>query len=292
MTFRKIQLSDRTETEKCARAADTLSCDDSFVNMYIWADMYDQEIAFARGFMFRRGPKGYRFPLGSGDTALALADIAQDAGGAPVFEGLTQEQCAQVQKYLPQINYDFIADPQDADYIYARSALAELSGKKYHAKRNFINRFKMENAGEIESRAVTEDDFADLLAFNRRWCSENGCVRGDSLDNENCAIRRAFGEYGALGLRGWLVKLGGRTVAYSLASALTDRVADVHVEKAEESLPAAYPFINNEFVAGGLSDFEYINREEDMGLPGLKKAKESYHPEMLLMRYTARGTLL
>ena len=291
MIFRDIELSDRALIENAAAEADSLSCDDSFVNMYIWRELYAQQIALCHGTVLRRSIKNgmlrFSFPLGRGDLPLILAEVAQMCEGRPSFEGLTQQECREVVKCLPGYDFFFEEKPDRADYIYRREDLALLSGKKYHQKRNFVNRFRLENADRYTSDPFTPEDAPEILAFNRRLCSGESCV-GGSLEREGCALGRALAHPTELGLEGRVIRLEGKVIAFSLCSRITPRVADVHFEKAVADIAGAYATENNH-LALSLEDVEYLNREEDMGIPGRKMAKESYRPTIHLMRYSARG---
>ena len=111
---------------------------------------------------------------------------------------------------------------------------------------------------------------------------------GGTLEKEGCAIRRALEHSSELGLEGRVIRLEGQVIAFSICSRITPRIADVHFEKAKADIPGAYATVNNH-LALSLEDVELINREEDMGIEGLRKAKQSYRPEIHLMRYSARG---
>ncbi len=277
-----------------------MACDASFVNMFIWKNLYQSLICIRNGFLFRRGVGRsrliYSYPLGGGDIADALSLIREDAaeaGGLPAFEGLTEEQCPVVAAVYKDINYTFEKTPQWADYIYHSSDLAALGGKKYHSKRNFINRFQAEYGGRYALKEITPDMLDELWRFNLEWCAREGCAHGhNGVGSESCAIRTAFSNYTALGLRGQALYVDGAIAAYTFASHLLDTVADVHVEKALASVTGAYAVINQALAAALAPSYQYLNREEDMGLDGLRQAKASYHPAIHLMRYSARGLRL
>ena len=274
-----------------------MACDASFVNMFIWKDIYHSLVCIRDGFLFRRGTGRSRFlysyPLGGGNIGDALSLIRADAAeadGLPAFQGLTEEQCSVVAEVYQDIDYTFEKTPQWADYIYLSSDLASLRGKKYHSKRNFIHRFTAEYEGRYELREITADMFDDIWRFNLEWCAREGCMHGhNGVASESCAIRTALENYAALGLHGQVLYVDGAIVAYTFASHLLDTVADVHVEKALVSVTGAYAVINQSLAASLAPRYRYLNREEDMGIDGLRQAKASYHPALHLMRYSARG---
>ena len=122
--------------------------------------------------------------------------------------------------------------------------------------------------------------------MNLQWCAAQECV-SHSLRNEGCAVESAFKNFFELGLRGAVLKAGGRIVAYTIGSAVTDDTFVVHIEKAFADVQGAYPMINREFVRSLPENYIYINREDDMGIEGLRKSKLSYYPDILLEVYTA-----
>ena len=164
------------------------------------------------------------------------------------------------------------------DYLYLRSDLADLSGKKYHAKRNHLSKFfrTYENYSVEE---ITKDNFSDVIAVAKRW--QQGAVDSGELS----AIRDALMYFQRLGMFGILLYVDGRPVAVSIGSRISDDVCDVNFEKAV-GIDEAYAVINNEF-AKRYSGFTYLNREEDLGIEGLRKSKLSYHPLELIEKSTA-----
>jgi len=293
LNFRDIELSDRADFEKCTVSSGTMACDASFTNMFIWRKAYKVGYCLKDGFIFRRSESGkYRFPIGGGDICAALKEVKRDSeerGGELKFDALTETQCRILSEAFPERKFSFAKKPDYADYIYNASDLISLSGKKYHAKRNFINRFKQVNDGRYRLSAIAQEDLDEVWVYNKEWCEKNGCLHNLTLLGETCAVRIAFANYNELGLVGRVLKLDGKIIAYSFATRINGETIDVHVEKAEYEIPGAYPIINNALAsAEEFEEIRYINREEDMGIEGLRKAKESYHPEILLMRYNAR----
>jgi len=287
LKFAKITLADKKAAEECIASSGTFCCDASFVNLYIWRDVYPSEVCFENGFLFRRrkAHAGYvhSFPLGKGDASAALKKLRGSFNGHLRFDGLTGEQCAELIKCFPDTAFEFEEQRQLADYIYITSDLTELAGKKYHAKKNFVNRFKSAYAGRYEVEDISAANAGELRDFHHDWCKKNGC--SGALKRESCAIDVALGEFDALGLLGLLLRVDGRIAAFSFASALNKDVADVHVEKADTRFDGVYQMINQQMAERKLSPFKLVNREEDMGIEGLRKAKESYHPAILLSRF-------
>ena len=296
MIFKSVELSDLPDIQKCVFASGCRACDFSPVNLFIWQCIYKNRICIEDGFLFRRnegknGEVRYAFPLGAGEVRPALEKIRADAAenGAPlVFTGLTDEQLSMVTEHFSDKSFSLSPRRDRADYVYSSEKLATLSGKKYHSKRNFINRFNQNYGSRAEIAPITEKDLPEIAEYSRLWCETNGCRHENGLEEEACAISTALKNWNELGLTGALLRLDGKVCAFNFASALTADTADVHVEKADDTVEGSYAVINNALAKMLLPRFSYINREEDLGLPGLRQAKESYRPEILLMRTDAR----
>ncbi|MBR6772429.1 MAG: DUF2156 domain-containing protein [Clostridia bacterium] len=296
MDFKKVTLDDLSEIRSCVFAAKCLACDFSPANLFIWQCIYKNEIRIEDGFLFRRslskgGSPRYTFPVGKGDVGAALEKIAADAKsfGSPLFlSGLTDEQKDLLSVLLPSESFEFTPRRDRADYIYSAEKLATLSGKKYHSKRNFINRFNLTYGARAEIAPITAKDIPEVAEYSRIWCEANGCRHGEGLEEEACAISTALKNWESLELTGALLRLDGKVCAFNFASPLTEDTADVHVEKADDCIEGAYAVINNALAKMLYPKYRFLNREEDLGLPGLRQAKESYRPEILLMRTDAR----
>ena len=285
LDFRTPTLDDKERIEAFVRDSGQIGCDVSFVNTYLWREHYDIRVAFTddayyKCYMMDGKISGYTFPLTRGDIRTAVDRILDDArerGVTPVI-GLLNDQNAEVIKQLYGDSVSVRLARDSYDYLYERAHLAELKGKKFHAKRNHISRFRR-NYADISVKEICKDNFADVLSVVERWTS----TAGDTGELE--IICDALAHFDALGLFGVLLYVDGRPVAMSIGSRISDEVCDVNFEKAVE-IDEAYAVINNEF-AKRFDSFTLLNREEDMGLEGLRKSKLSYHPDILLRKSTA-----
>ena len=296
MEFKNVSAELLPRIAECVSASGCLACDFTPVNLFIWRNIFKNEIALEKGFLFRRsftsqGSPRYTFPLGAGDPAEALELILEDSRrfGAPLcFSGLTDGQLETVLSRFPEKEFELVPRRDRADYIYSAEALATLSGKKYHAKRNFINRFTQKYGDSARISPITPGDIPEILEYSRHWCEANGCRHGEGLEKEACAISDALANWEMLGLFGAVLRIDGRVCAFNFASHINPTAADVHVEKAEDSIEGCYAVINNALAKMLAPKYRYLNREEDMDLPGLRQAKLSYRPEILLTRTDAR----
>jgi hypothetical protein len=166
------------------------------------------------------------------------------------------------------------------DYIYARQDLVDLKGKHLQSKRNHVNKFRRTYPYEYVPLAAGL--VPQCLALEEEWCRQHGCAESESLLNERKALTLALQHAGELQLLGGAIRVAGKMVAFAYGAPITDDTFGIHIEKADSSVDGAYNIINQELARRVPEQYTYINREEDLGLPGLRKAKLSYRPRFLL----------
>jgi hypothetical protein len=182
--------------------------------------------------------------------------------------------------------FEFFEYRDGADYIYETEKLSTLAGKKLAAKRNHINRF-IENYPDWKYEQIDDNNIDEVFEMNRKWCSMAGCENEKSLQEEGCAVSEAFANFKALGLSGGLIRAKGEVVAFSMGDRLDNETFLVHIEKAFADIQGAYPIINREFVIHNCGGYKYVNREDDTGDEGLRRAKLSYRPCAILQKWNA-----
>ena len=294
--FKPIELSDKAWIDECVRAENSRSADFNFANLYMWDETYKQLVANVEGCMvakpkYREHPF-FAFPVGGGDKLRALEQLRAYASrqGFPFrVSGITAEHRALLEQAFPGALH-FEAGRNWFDYIYLAEKLATLEGKKLHAKRNHINRFLENCGGDWHFASLTPDMLPACRAMLADWTQNYLESGGDpeGLDAERRAIERAFGHFEYLGLEGGALCVGDRLVAFTVGEKLSADTYNVHFEKAYADVQGAYPMINREFVRQVLRlhpETVYINREDDMGLEGLRKAKQSYDPAFLIEKF-------
>ncbi|MDD4716352.1 MAG: phosphatidylglycerol lysyltransferase domain-containing protein, partial [Oscillospiraceae bacterium] len=218
----------------------------------------------------------------------ALEDDAALRGEPLQFMSLTEENRTALKGYTPD-RFSFFRDRAGYDYIYLTSKLADLPGKHLHAKRNHINRFLEEN-DNWQFELLTRENLGDCLKLDEAWSLESGEQRKTAAKMEVSALMRALEQFQTLKLEGGILRSGGRPVAFTIGEKLNSDTYDVHFEKALKSVTGAYAMINREFarfVREHHSQLQYMNREDDLGLPGLRQAKLSYAPDLMLAKYSA-----
>lgn len=292
LDFKRIELTDRSWAEELLAKADFRGSEYAFSNNYIYRKIYHIEVARMDDYYLVRTHKhdrelSYLFPAGAGDLRPVIDALAADAAGQGVpfrMHGACQQAVDQLEAAFPG-RFQFTPVRDNFDYIYERERLVTLSGKKLHAKRNFVNRFLAEQEGKWQFEQITDANLDECWAMNEQWCAEVGCEDSESLTEESCAVRNCFNNFHSLGLRGGLLRVEGRIVAYTMGRPLSSDTFIVHIEKAFAEVAGAYPMINQQFVTHCCEGFRYINREDDVGDEGLRRAKTSYKPDILLEKY-------
>ena len=227
-------------------------------------------------------------PVGEGDVRPVVAALMEDANrlNAP-FRMLGV--CVNMKETLEQAfpgRFRFTSDRDYADYIYLRSDLATLRGKKFQPKRNHVNKFKA-SYPDYEYRQLTPELVPECLRLEALWCKANDCAENAALQAERRSMTNALENMEKLGLTGGVLHVQGNIVAFTFGAPINKETFDTCVEKADTSIEGSYAMINYEFANRIPEQYIYVNREEDLGLEGLRKAKLSYQPETILEKYMA-----
>lgn len=179
--------------------------------------------------------------------------------------------------------YEVEEDRDYFDYTYSRRDLSDLEGRKYSKKRNLIKQCLTENKCEYEE--ISSANIAEVSAMMDRWCDYRKCKEDRGLCHEYQATRQVLENYEELKLIGAAIQIDGRIEAFTIGEALNKNTAVIHLEKAMPEYKGLYQLINQWFCQNHLGSFEYVNREQDVGLPGLRQAKESYFPQRLIKKF-------
>ena len=288
LEFEFPKIEDRKWVQPILTASGGMGSEYAFGTLYLWADTYFSKVSRYQDFLLRCSGghyHTYNIPVGGKDLKSAVEALVQDAkekGNPFRMWGLTRENVEQFQQIWPD-RFHYELDRDGSDYIYNSSDLINLSGRKYHGKRNHLSKFNKTYDWSYED--ITQENLEDCRVVAREWCKENGCGRENGTDNETCALNKAFRHFEELGLAGGLIRIDGKPAAFTIGEEINPKVYLLHFEKAVGNYDGLYAAINHEFASRRLSGYEYINREEDLGLEGLRKAKLSYYPAILLEKY-------
>ena len=288
LDFKSVTIADKNKINDFIPESCKQICDFSFGNIFSWGIAENTRIAEKDGFLFLRsrfnGVKSYAFPWGQGDIKTALAILSDDARERNVdfsFYCLSEEQ-VYILKSIYGDRFVFEEQRDFFDYVYLSERLSSLSGRKLHSKKNHVNSFFKKYNFTLED--LKEGNLKECLAFSHIW-HKNG-PRNVKLDEEMIVIEKAFDNYFELGLYGVVLKVDGNIIAYALGEPMADgKTFCTHFEKASPDFPTAYAAVNKLFAEKLEKDFQYINREDDAGSEGLRKAKLSYKPEYLVKKY-------
>ncbi|SHK85548.1 DUF2156 domain-containing protein [Fibrobacter sp. UWH4] len=318
INFKSPEISDWAAAAKAVADSGYTGSDASFANIYLLRQKYGTQIALQEGFLFRYyngqgSRRGYAFPLGEGDAEAALALIVEDAreSGRPLEFCLVDEPRAQIlREYFKTVGANgaksalhFTENRGDSDYIYSAESLATLTGNLYKKKRNHVSRFNR-TYSDYEIRPLTPENFADALMVEKSWLNIETLGESSNTDcecreaawaersedekskfSEYCAIREALEHFDALGMKGAVLYIGGIPAGMTMASEILPGVWDTHFEKVidEYAVNGGYAIINKLFAEKlWATGAHLINREEDVNIEGLRKAKLSYYPQTIL----------
>ncbi len=295
MKFKLIDLADRDRIYPYLYKAEKAICDLSFTNLYGWATNYNTSWAFTREeiLVIRFQSPLYEHPVFLlpycpdmaiwESTILQIKETTTQSAIPLVFMGVTPRCAKNLETLFPNL-YSFSWNENFADYVYLRERLVALNGKKLQSKRNHINRFK-KLYPHYSYRPFASEDVSLYKNFADEWWQREESREG--IEAENAMIHRILEAHKELDLSGGALFVDDAIVAITLGSPINYETFDIHVEKADTSFEGAYTVINNEFAKTIPESFVYINREEDLGIPGLRFAKESYQPEMRLLKGVA-----
>lgn len=296
LEFREIEIEDKPIIEETLSKVRTMSCEYVFGNYYIWKKMNDSKIAFLDGDYiiffenyYSLGKKGFLFPTDAADTERIISAVLEYCSAneiEPVFFDVSKDDVEKI-KELFLDKCEITEQREHFDYIYSVEDLAALPGRKFHGKRNHLARFK-ENNWSFE--LITRENIEDCIAMNGEWCRKNDCRRDEILKQECCAVKLALKNFFELDFFGGLIRVDGKVAAYTVAERLNGDTAAVHIEKAFSEIQGAYTAINQQFAEqiAQKNGYKYLNREEDVGVEGLRRAKLSYNPVELHEKYKVR----
>lgn len=301
--FRTLTEHDRNLVQSCTFGSDRRGCDITFANLIGWQFLFNTQIAEVESYLVLRlhffGDLAYMMPaakprlLEDGSMGVkpcdacdikvikALMEDAASLGRPFMMTGVSRRVADLLEVEMPGV-FTFDPNRDYCDYIYTREKLESLAGKKLQSKRNHVNKF-MKLYPDWAYKPLTKDMLPACKELVERW--KAGKDAGEPMDSQSMELRavtRCFNRWDALGLCGGTLWVGDQLVAFTYGCAVTHDTFDVCVEKADVNYEGAFTMINREFVRHLPPQFVYINREEDMGEEGLRKAKTSYHPDILL----------
>ncbi len=293
LQFKPICAEDYKNAAPIMKASGFGSTESSFVDVYMWGSSYNTQICVKDDTVFLRAGNSsesfFLFPLG-GDTKSALVKIretSEQEGISPVFNAVTERMRLLMEATFPG-EFEFSETRDYFDYIYSSRDLIELKGQKFHQKRNHFNKFIKAYTGRYSYEDIDSSNIDEVREFQKKWIkTAYDGERDDALNQEAVAINRVLDNMFSLDVSGGLIRIDGAVCAYSLGTKISDDTFVVMTEKGDYAFKGIYQAINKLFCERNCSDIAYVNREDDAGSEGLRHAKLSYNPELLLKKYRA-----
>jgi hypothetical protein len=285
LQFKELTLSDRECVNEQLRRYPPQVSELTFTNLWTWRRMHEPWWARVDGtmvFAAKGGEEGFSLlgpPVGPADPT-DLLDALSDAG---VMNGERLDESAA--EDLRKTGIPVEKDRDNSDYVYLVEELATLEGRKFHSKKNMVNR--CESSYRCEYEQIGPDNIEEVRDMQERWGDRRDCQENRMLCAEHQAIMDALDHYEDFGLLGGAVRIAGTIEAFTIGERLADDTAVVHFEKAMTKYTGLYQLVNYWFCQNELDGFTFVNREQDLGIRGLRKAKESYHPHHMVHKYVA-----
>lgn len=284
--FRPVTLQDRDTIREYVNKAGCRDCNLSFANIFCWSETFSTQIAFIEGFFiikftYEDGTTSYFRPVGKGDRKAVLQALEQDAGEEGValrIDALDPEWTADIEAVF-QDRYALAPNRDYSDYVYLSSDLASLPGRKYQHRRNHVNNFRSRYNYSVER--LCKSNFSDCMKVDATWLSQ----KQDDTPTEKAeqrSIELARENMDALGIEGCILYADSTPVAFTYGNPINADTFDTQIEKADRNYEGAAAMINMLFAEQLQSRYMYINREEDLGIAGLRFSKTQYHPAFLL----------
>lgn len=291
LSFHKLTLSDREAVQAVTLNAGRRNCNYTFANLVGWQFWYYTEVCMLDDTVVLRytseGDRAYMVCTAKAISKELLEALLDDSQGNLVLIGLEDDQTTPLLTLKTPLLISVEQVRNQYDYIYRRTDLAALQGGHLQAKRNHVHRFRTAHP-DFEYRPLTPDLFDECRRLTAIWQEEKNenhnenQNENETIDAEHRVMETIFSNWEALGMIGGSIFIDGQMVAFTYGTAVTNDTFDVCVEKADRHIEGAFAIINQQFAEHLPEQFVYLNREEDMGIPGLRKAKLSYHPEILL----------
>jgi hypothetical protein len=260
----------------------------TFTNLFMWRQAYQLRISHLKNFiclLSDKGDQSFFFPpIGEGDnveSSRILLQYLKERGISPKIARVPESMVTQIDWKENGMRVDL--DRDQSDYIYLAEDLIKLEGRKYHRKRNHIKQFK----GKYSYRylSLTPEWISECLRLETEWCDLRHCEVVPGLANESVAIKEALTHFDQLNMKAAAILIDGKLEAFTLGEPLNSETVVIHIEKANPAFEGLYPLINQVFLENEWSAYLYVNREQDLGEEGLRKAKESYFPHHMIHKY-------
>lgn len=287
--FREITKDDKKIFDKYLSLTYHENSAFNFTNFYMWRKYYQACWAVEDDVLFIRYGDEFLQPFCAEEKIeSAVRKIIDEYKKNPASEFLfinAEKNFVEQLEKFDSLNFEFLPQRDRFDYVYSTQDLINLSGRKYHQKKSNINSFR-----NTYPAAQYVSDFTDeikKLCVERMniWYTEHDLKEFPALPFERDAIQELFDDFDFFNIKGGALLFAGKVIAFTLGEQLNENTAVIHIEKADFDIKGAYAFINQQFVARTWKDLKFINREEDLGIAGIRSAKESYRPVKMIEKF-------
>lgn len=290
--YKDIELSDKKIFDKYFSLKEFENSGFTFTSLYVWRHHYSSRFAIVDDYLCMTGRYRNRFPIlippigneedgNFANVFLKTIEDFQKRGYSVIIKSITESTKETIEKYLPGLLY-YKPDPDNYDYVYLSRDLIELRGRKFHKKRNHINTFLKKYDYTYEP--IDGNNIEQCIKMELEWFNARGRKKG--LEEEKAAIIEALNNFDELQLTGGALRIDDDIQAFSIGELLNPNMAVIRFEKGNTEYDGIYAMMNQQFAKNAFSHVKYINREEDMGIPGLRRAKRSYNPIKMVTKYT------
>ena len=285
--FQPLSLESQEEYNRFLHLCPEVTSDYSFVNLWAWRDIYNLEWAFDHDLVWIRQNSPTRAmwaPVGNWNH-IDWRKKFENLGESDFIR--IPETLYNLWKDTPGYTPEFSSDPDHWDYIYSVPELIDLKGNRFHKKKNLLKQFMRKY--DYIYYPLSAENIEKALTLQTEWCMWRDCEDSTTLESENQAILNTLEHYSSLdGLISGALEVEDRMVAFSIGEALDSQTVVIHFEKGCPTYKGVYQAINQQFLANSASEFTYVNREQDIGDPGLRQAKKSYNPICYQRKYSGR----
>ena len=299
MKFKEITIDSIKELQLYFDLVDYEACEYCFNTLYMWQHVYKTRYVICDDFAIimaeYEGDSFSILPLAKKEKLQQaihfIVKYFEKTNKKICFRGITKEIVEILQKNYPG-RFEYIEERDLFDYVYDGESLRTLAGRKNQKKRNHINAFLKDYEGRYNYKLLDEEDFTECLNLLKEWTinKEENNEFDEGMDDESLGINKVFKNYNNLKERLKIagIYVDGKLEAFTMGELINPNMALIHIEKANPNIRGLYPYINQQFILNEFTDVEFVNREEDLGIPGLRKAKLSYHPIRFIEKYTVR----
>ncbi|MGL5348114.1 MAG: DUF2156 domain-containing protein [Peptostreptococcaceae bacterium] len=299
MVFKDINVNSKEELDSYFDIVDYEACEYCFATLYLWQHVYKTKYYIGDDFAIIMAEyEGNSFsilPLASKEKLPKAIECViehfENENKKIYFRGITKEVVELLQEKYPN-KFDYTEERDLFDYIYDGESIRTLAGKKNQKKRNHLNYFLKEYEGRYEYKLLDKENFRECINILQEWTNnkEENNEFDEGMDDEFIGIKKIFDDYDKLRdeLKVAGVYVDGKLEAFTIGELLNPNMALVHIEKANFNIRGLYQYINQQFILNEFPNVEFVNREEDLGIPGLRKAKLSYHPIRFVEKYTVK----